>query len=1227
LALALSDGQCAQGRYEVQSPIAVGGMGAVYRVRDRTTGELQALKRLSSSGAGRGNRPARGYAIEAFEREYHLLATLDHPRIIRVFDYGVDSAGPFYTMELLEGQDLRSAAPLPSRTACAYLRDVATSLALLHNRHVLHRDLSPANIRVTQDGRCKLLDFGALASFGPSPHVVGTPPFIAPEVLDGAPLDQRTDLYALGALAYWLLTGQHAYPARNLVELPERWASTLLPPSVHVPGVPLELDALVLSLLHHEPRGRIASAAEVIARLEVIGQLDPEDCAQSTLLAQSFLTSPRLTGREQEMRLLSGALARTLEGYGSLVHIASERGLGRSRLLTEAMIQARLAGAWVLHADARACRQPLGVAHALVRQLISRVERTAVPVDPTPAAPLALDDALNVGARREREPTEWRDLVVRHSQQRPLVLVVDNLEDADEGSYAWLDSLSTAEWPHAVLVLVAEASSCTESVEPLSARSAELRQHAQTLTLEAWSRDELLELLGSMFADAPNLVRFADWLHERAAGSPLHTLTVCRGLLQSGAVRYERGLWTLPAETPCSEPPAGLAGTLSLRMRRLSPAARTLAECLSLSRQHPTRTMSERLCQALPDGSTTATHLLAELRYAAVLQPHTGDDYRFSSAALRGVLVQELKASRLHAHHRRLAEAYLQDPDDAQHIEAGFHFIEAGEELRGAELIASIARDSDAFAALNANALRAGRPVEMALDVYRRHGRSSYEQLPLLAALMSAGYCESRYYGEKYADEALRLLMRLSGLSTAQRLRRWLGAKLSLGMGVLLAYLRYLLAPRCERGDSFTGIVKRLLGSVTALTAVATLSLDAVRAEQLASLLEPFACLPQRFTPVGVYQFCRALSLVPRENQSAAYAAIERLISRFSDQANYRALSSMARRLYLAGLHFARGALGVFRAHGQATLESAAALDATGLRLHGMFANQLRCLYYDARGQTADVARYRAQVERQLTDIGSLWQVETWEAAASVLTNAVAMGDVVSTTRSVHQLEALSRSVPSLRRYSVLASHALVSVHRDRRYLHELQALDCDAQPRAYVGWAATMSVVVRSYNQVGDFAGARAFAARALSHVGEADREWAALFVPLDIQTAIADAGLGEVDSALSRLDHLIERFADCGHALVQGLLHEARAHICWEAGRLQDYESSRAQAERWLRPTQVPALLAKCEQLASLTRSAPEESVVVRRTRTEPASEREELATVELGSRPWARSSATSR
>src|SRR5262245_60793968 len=228
-------------------------MGTVYRVLDRVAGEERVLKRVQVQAGARAQ-----YFLEAFEREYQVLRTLDHPRIIRVFDYGIDGEGPYYTMELLDGNDLRRTAPAPYKAACSRLRDVATSLVLLHARRLLHRDLSPGNVRITSDGRCKLLDFGALAPFGSSHVIVGTTPLVAPEALAHAPLDERTDLYSLGALAYWMLTGRHAFPATRLEALTAAWEIVPPPPSAVVAGIPEALDRLVLSLLHRDPRSRPA---------------------------------------------------------------------------------------------------------------------------------------------------------------------------------------------------------------------------------------------------------------------------------------------------------------------------------------------------------------------------------------------------------------------------------------------------------------------------------------------------------------------------------------------------------------------------------------------------------------------------------------------------------------------------------------------------------------------------------------------------------------------------------------------------------------------------------------------------------------------------------------------------------------------------------------------------------------------------------------------------------
>ncbi|HTU59532.1 MAG TPA: serine/threonine-protein kinase, partial [Polyangiales bacterium] len=179
--------------FDVQELIGSGGMAHVYRAIDRATGRTLALKRLDACESP--ERRLRTAVL--FEREYRVLSQLAHPRVVEVYEYGIDSEGPYYTLELLGGGDLQEIAPVGWREAVAIARDICSALSLLHSRKLVHRDLSPRNVRRTLDGTAKLLDFGAIAPMGPNKWLVGTPPCCAPESLQLQALDGRTDLYAL----------------------------------------------------------------------------------------------------------------------------------------------------------------------------------------------------------------------------------------------------------------------------------------------------------------------------------------------------------------------------------------------------------------------------------------------------------------------------------------------------------------------------------------------------------------------------------------------------------------------------------------------------------------------------------------------------------------------------------------------------------------------------------------------------------------------------------------------------------------------------------------------------------------------------------------------------------------------------------------------------------------------------------------------------------------------
>ena len=358
------------GRYRIERMLGKGGMGSVYAARDGATGERVALKCMHPDASAR--------ALQLFKREYQTLHGLRHPSIVQVYDYGLEEGAPFYTMELLDGCDLSEVAPLPWRAVCSHLRQIASLLGLLHARRLLHRDISPRNIWVLPDGRLKLIDFGALTPFGPPSEVIGTPPFIAPEWLSTQPtavvVDQRADLFSLGALGYWLVTGFHAYPAKTVRDLARAWEQEpAAPSSVTSAELPAELDVLLLSLLRLERDARPPTTEVLIGRIDAIAGpvAEPADHA-----VRGYVRSNAFVGRASELRSFEQQLKNPRQGAAFLIE--SPAGLGRTRLLDELSVLARLSGASAVSVRGQARERAHGVMNDLALGLLARLPEEAV---------------------------------------------------------------------------------------------------------------------------------------------------------------------------------------------------------------------------------------------------------------------------------------------------------------------------------------------------------------------------------------------------------------------------------------------------------------------------------------------------------------------------------------------------------------------------------------------------------------------------------------------------------------------------------------------------------------------------------------------------------------------------------------------------------------------------------------------------------------------------------
>ncbi len=268
-------------RYHVVEKIGSGGMGVVYRGRDSRLGRDVAIKVL----------PARALADERarrrFRREAMALSTLSHPRIAGIYDFDSQDGIDFLVMELVSGSPLSERlrrGPLPEADVLRLTAQVAEALESAHGRGVVHRDLKPENLMLVDEGNVKILDFGVARflnaesesgtraqSLTETGHIVGTLPYMAPEVICGVKTDPRSDLYSLGVVAFEMATGRRPFPNDE----PHELMYTILnqaPPSPRILNgrISERLDAAILRLLDKRPEERFASATELLGTLNSI---------------------------------------------------------------------------------------------------------------------------------------------------------------------------------------------------------------------------------------------------------------------------------------------------------------------------------------------------------------------------------------------------------------------------------------------------------------------------------------------------------------------------------------------------------------------------------------------------------------------------------------------------------------------------------------------------------------------------------------------------------------------------------------------------------------------------------------------------------------------------------------------------------------------------------------------------------------------------------------------
>jgi serine/threonine-protein kinase len=1178
--------------YRVDAQLGEGGIAKVYRVTDERDGTRLALKKLSATGGDRSVLRAM------FELEYHTLVQLEHPRIVRAFDYGVDHDGAYYTMELLEGADARTTLhrrELGVREICVLLRDAASALALIHSRRMVHRDVSPRNVWCTPNGRAKLIDFGTLTAMGAQTRIAGTPPFVPPEALYAQALDARCDIFALGALAYYLLTEHNAYPAREMADLQRVWNQRPAAPDARRPDVPRALSDLVMAMLNLDARGRPSTAAEVVERLTAIAELPSED---ERGLAAAFLTSPKLVARQQATEALQKRLARAVRGRGSAIAFVAKPGLGKSRMLSSVVLEAKLLGAAVISANAAAAgSDPLSLAGTLAERLLETLPMTAAAVvdskdalgHVSPAlhrafggAPLAEPPRVE---QKQRVTKALVDLFEAACRFQTLVIAVDDVHRADGASLRVLAQLAGLAHERRLLLVASCDEGALERPPPALERLVEPADRVELPPLDAANTHELL---GSLFGEGPGLPEAASWLHELSRGNPQACMQYAQYLVDDGLASYDGGRWKLPANLRERGLPATLGAMFDARVARLGGDAFTLALGLSLARdesrsawQPEQLVQMQDLPRLIASGDAgRAVAALDELLRAGMIEQHEAH-YVVAQRAMDDALLRRADAALCAEVHARLA-AIFADRSYRNRFAMIRELQRAGEHARALAAVIEQAQHTDQRE-LDWGSMRVSLSAECAqraLEHWQRVGGSPRDGILVRRTLLVL--CSVYDWSlARHGDAQLAQLRGDAGLS------HWsatdpLAPDLDRAVECLKrAQADFDRLPEHERGHSPLDALREIGACAIPLSGAFVNSHDVARSRALPGVLDPLRPL----SPV--------LSLIA----DTCERAVQRVTGRDVGEG---VLNAVDRFLNATELPFVlrRGAAAVF-GHVQAVEDARCgrkralelmdrlapeAGDDMFLVLHGRW---LACAF---RGEAALAQRFRGRAEAITED--DVWRRRAFlfvEAQLHALT-----GDLPDLNHAAEAIAELARAFDGWRPWRAWANAAqhvlrgeLAAAEAD---LDAALALAPAGEHRAWV-LAAPMHAEVRLAR--GDADGALREAAAIAGAVDALALDRAAAIAAHRV-AALAHSHKADHGAAQASIDRAFMIAREQAYdGLPFALLHEAQARVALAAGDAERCAGALSALWTLLHRAHAPALIHAYEELrrANLDRNAGSE------------------------------------
>ena len=653
-------------RYSTHDKLGAGGMGTVYRATDRLTGNIVALKQVTTRAEDLEFASHTGDSVTphlALGQEFKTLASLRHPHIISVLDYGFgDGVQPFFTMSYLEGgQPLVEASEGQSlETKVDYLIQMLQALAYLHRRNVIHRDLKPGNVLVA-DGIVKVLDFGLSLRHTESMQSVekstgGTFAYMAPEVLSGKPATRAADLYAVGVMAYEMFAGHHPFNIDNIAGLIMDVMTTT--PDMDFLDIGFDLAEVIERLLARSQDDRYQDANRVIR--DLCAAVDQPLPAETVEIRESFLQAAKLVGRRPQLDQLLDVLKTASARRGSIWLIGGESGVGKTRLLDELRVRALVRGALVLRGQAisegsNTYHLWRGILRLLVLHTDITDDEASILKAAVPDIGVLLDrEVADAPPLPETPQVQYRLFMtlagIFKRQTRPILILMEDLQWIGTDSLALINHLakSISTMP---LLLLGDYRDDERPDLPQNIPS------AQVLKLDRLDETGITELSVSMLGESGSRPQVVDLLQRETEGNAFFLVEVVRALAEEAGQLEQIGMMTLPERVFAG----GVQAVVERRLNHVSEDARALLRLAAIEG----RQLDLNVLQALaPDADLE--EWLTLCTEAAILEAQN-ENWQFAHHKLRECLVEDMPEDQRPNLYRQVAEAIENaHPDDAE---------------------------------------------------------------------------------------------------------------------------------------------------------------------------------------------------------------------------------------------------------------------------------------------------------------------------------------------------------------------------------------------------------------------------------------------------------------------------------------------------------------------------------------------------------------------------------